>query len=425
MRVQVAGLRAVLAVCTLIMGCGVPEEDSGGNRGIDSDEAALTHDSRCNEGDIRSVAPASATAFLDRAFSWVHQKIMYCQCPQSGTSGYRADCSGLVSFAWGLSKNNSTRQYPGGPYNNGSAVEISWEHLTIGDALNWHSTGKDDEGHIMMFAGWLDSGHTKFCSIEEYQTGKPAGVLTHSIYESWPTRITNFHPIRKNGYNPDSPGGGEGGSIGPPTTTPSAGDKFWVDTFDTANGYPSPGTGAVSGHLFAGTNYVFCKVLGPNVQEGSSYNHYWLKTDLDDGSPSQGQYVSAYYLSRWGNDVAKDNSGAVIPDCSGAPPAPQPQPSNPPSTTKYWVDTFGSANGYASPGVDPITGHLFAGTNYVFCKVKGPNVQSGSSYNHYWLRTDLDEGNPWQNQYISAFQLSRWGNDEAKDNNGAVIPDCN
>lgn len=26
-------------------------------------------------------------------------------------------------------------------------------------------------------------------------------------------------------------------------------------------------------------------------------------------------YVSAYYLSRWGDDEARDNSGAVIPDC--------------------------------------------------------------------------------------------------------------
>ncbi len=51
------------------------------------------------------------------------------------------------------------------------------------------------------------------------------------------------------------------------------------------------------------------------MQVGSSYNHWWLKTDLDSGSPAQGQFVSAYYLSRWGNDVAKDNGGQDIPGC--------------------------------------------------------------------------------------------------------------
>ena len=37
------------------------------------------------------------------------------------------------------------------------------------------------------------------------------------------------------------------------------------------------------------------------------------KTDPDKGPGKQ--WVSAYYLSRWGNDEAKDNSGGVIPDC--------------------------------------------------------------------------------------------------------------
>ncbi|MEU4220551.1 hypothetical protein, partial [Actinoplanes sp. NPDC026623] len=61
------------------------------------------------------------------------------------------------------------------------------------------------------------------------------------------------------------------------------------------------------------TNYVFCKTWGRQIGTGSSYNHWWLKTDPDTG-PAE-QFVSAYYLSRWGNDEAKDNSGVVIPTC--------------------------------------------------------------------------------------------------------------
>jgi hypothetical protein len=36
------------------------------------------------------------------------------------------------------------------------------------------------------------------------------------------------------------------------------------------------------------------------------------------------------------------------------------------------------------------------------------------------MLTDLDSGNPWQNQYVSAYYLL--GNDEARDNNGTVLP---
>jgi hypothetical protein len=90
---------------------------------------------------------------------------------------------------------------------------------------------------------------------------------------------------------------------------------------------------------------------------------------------------------------------------------------------KVWVDTFANAPGSSTPG-GPQTGTLYAGTNYVFCKVGGPVVQHGSDWNHWWLLTDLDTGNPWRNQYVSAYYLSRWGNDVAKDNNGVVIRDC-
>jgi peptidase M23-like protein len=89
----------------------------------------------------------------------------------------------------------------------------------------------------------------------------------------------------------------------------------------------------------------------------------------------------------------------------------------------WWVDTFGSAPGRSTPGGTQ-TGTLYSGTNYVYCKVWGPNVQVGSAYNHWWLLTDLDAGSPWQNQWVSAYYLSRWGNDEAKDNNGVEIPGC-
>jgi hypothetical protein len=100
---------------------------------------------------------------------------------------------------------------------------------------------------------------------------------------------------------------GGGGNPNPPTGT------YWVDTFADATGYKWPSTLTPLGTLYKGTNYVYCKAWGEQVGSGGSYNHYWLKTDLDVGPA--GAWVSAYYLSRWGNDEARDNNGVVIPDC--------------------------------------------------------------------------------------------------------------
>lgn len=89
--------------------------------------------------------------------------------------------------------------------------------------------------------------------------------------------------------------------------------RVWVDTYADAPGHDAPG-GTRTGTLRAGTNYVFCRVWGPEVRSGASFNHWWLRTDLDVGPA--GQWVSALYLSRWGNDEARDNGGADIRDCN-------------------------------------------------------------------------------------------------------------
>lgn len=98
-------------------------------------------------------------------------------------------------------------------------------------------------------------------------------------------------------------------------------------------------------------------------------------------------------------------------------------PPPPPPTAKYWVDTFANAPVYASPTSTVQTGTLYAGTNYVYCKVWGPMVGSSTVYNHWWLLTDPDVG-PADHQYVSAYYLSKWGNDQALDDNGDPIPDC-
>jgi hypothetical protein len=88
--------------------------------------------------------------------------------------------------------------------------------------------------------------------------------------------------------------------------------KYWVDIFANAGVFGSPTSQVQWGTLFKGTNYVFGKRQGRVISKPDGHNHWWLKTDPDQGS---GQWVSAYYLARWGNDEAKDNNGRTIPDC--------------------------------------------------------------------------------------------------------------
>ncbi|WP_329213182.1 M23 family metallopeptidase [Streptomyces sp. NBC_01485] len=100
---------------------------------------------------------------------------------------------------------------------------------------------------------------------------------------------------------------------------------------------------------------------------------------------------------------------------------------------RYQVDTFADATGYAdvdcvddgAPRCAP-QGTLRAGTNYVLCKKWGDEVRIGRSYNHWWLLTDLDEVTPGGRgrAYVSAYYLQRWGDDEAKDNDGRDIRTC-
>lgn len=94
--------------------------------------------------------------------------------------------------------------------------------------------------------------------------------------------------------------------------------------------------------------------------------------------------------------------------------------------SQHWITLFEDEDGYrtAHPFSQPInpSGGIYAGSNYVYCRVWGDNVTGSAGYNHWWLRTDLDWTYPnmsWQNQYISAYGLSGQGNDQA---NG--IPNC-
>ena len=201
---------------------------------------------------------------------------------------YGLDCSGMVRYAYYLAVGSDV--IPGtsaGQYQSSRAVARftagqGTAPLLPGDLLFFGASA----GSIHHVAIYLGQGQI---AEAPYSGGyvRVASVSSHGDY---------YGAIRLYGS------GGGGGS-----------GKYWVDTFADAAVYASPTSSSQTGTLYAGTNYVYCKVWGREVSDGSSFNHWWLLTDPDSGPG--GQYVSAYYLSRWGNDQALDNNGSDIPDC--------------------------------------------------------------------------------------------------------------
>ncbi|MGW1167945.1 DUF1906 domain-containing protein [Streptomyces sp. NPDC002550] len=185
--------------------------------------------------------------------------------------GYR---SGVYSSA-GSGMRDLAAQYTTGAYTLPDHIWYAW----------WNGVADTDAGTYVPAADWAD--HQR---IHQYSGGSD---------ETWGGVTVDI-----DGDYLDVDGGG---SAPPPST------KYWVETFANAPVYASPTSTTRTGTLNAGTNYVYCKVWGRQIGDTTTYNHWWLKTDPDTGPA--GQYVSAYYLSHWGNDEARDNNGTVIPDC--------------------------------------------------------------------------------------------------------------
>ena len=139
--------------------------------------------------------------------------------------------------------------------------------------------------------------------------------VQHSAYDGRPRKANNFNSEYGGNYHAQ-----DAHAIrivhtlwdALPAAHSAAPVKYWVDIFSNAGVYGSPTSPTQTGTLFKGTNYVFGKRLGRVISTPQGHNHWWLKTDPDQGT---GQWVSAFFLTRWGNDEAKDNDGRTIPDC--------------------------------------------------------------------------------------------------------------
>ena len=136
---------------------------------------------------LKKAGGSSASGAVARASEWVDAGMPYCggsnggtdyicggTCRRTGAANrsewnpYRSDCSGLVSYAWGLpAPGRITSGFA--PYNGGASYVINASSLQPGDALN-----SKPSDHIILFAGWINRSQGKARIIEEYNCGHKA-----------------------------------------------------------------------------------------------------------------------------------------------------------------------------------------------------------------------------------------------------------
>ncbi|MFB7946543.1 peptidoglycan-binding protein [Kitasatospora phosalacinea] len=146
----------------------------------------------------RSIAAQPATTraeILRRAQTWVDQKVPYSMA-KYWTDGYRQDCSGFVSMAWGLGSSQTTWTLPD------FADRITKDELQPGDALVYNNP-KDPEGgsHTVLFGGWVDAARTKYTALEQT---RPGTTKRSTPYAYW-SNASGYLPYRYKGLSQPMP----------------------------------------------------------------------------------------------------------------------------------------------------------------------------------------------------------------------------
>ena len=196
--------------------------------GCSDDPGALTHAGDPGGGDPDSTpddpapvqtapaAPAHDASFsertLTRARQWIDVAMPYCggpnggkdvicggTCSRSGSAKsaewdkYRSDCSGFISWSWGLAPPGQTTRTLA-PYSTTVSSLIAVDDLAPGDALN-------GSGHVMLFGGWADKAAGKALILQESRCGTSAAekIAVFKTIDATTLQISdgrNFRPIR-------------------------------------------------------------------------------------------------------------------------------------------------------------------------------------------------------------------------------------
>ena len=250
-------------------------------------------------------------SIVSRGMEWVNAKLHYCQAAHNATDGdtscwgfegsshrcdresnaawnaYRSDCSGFVSFAWGLPPVGSGGYVTGNfaPFSSAISHTINGIDLRPGDALN-----KTDNEHIILFKEWTSVGHTAVfmeepgCSSSTpyaHEFSSSVSISGDKVYVSY--EGASFYAIRSNA----STVGGSGGSGGGGSTGGGGGStgETTADSCSKGNGFCTPTIQCDGGHWIARTDDPTACATEQNIKEPCSEgNGYCTQTlQCDDG----------------------------------------------------------------------------------------------------------------------------------------------
>ncbi len=151
------------------------------------------------------VQAIAASTIIARATPWTNANVPYNQ--DAYVDGYRTDCSGFVSMAWGLTDGYgdpvslTTQTLPG------VATPIPYSQLLPGDALVYNSTADPVDGsHAVLFGGWTDPSEQYYYAYEE--AGGEGAIVSIVPMPYWPGVMDGtgqWIAYRYGGYQADLP----------------------------------------------------------------------------------------------------------------------------------------------------------------------------------------------------------------------------
>jgi len=215
-----------------------------------------------------SSAAIDGSTIVSRGMEWVNADLHYCQaahddvdydsscwawegsshrCDRESNAAwnaYRSDCSGFVTWAWGLPAVGDggyvTSEFA--PYDNSFSHTIDGSDLQPGDALN-----KTPDEHIILFKQWVSVGHSAVfmeepgCSAPQpyaHEFTSDVSISGSEVYVDY--EGATFYAIRYSGTTAgsgsSSSGGGSGGSAAAPDAC-SKGDGFCTATLQCDGGH--------------------------------------------------------------------------------------------------------------------------------------------------------------------------------------------
>ncbi|MEN3583287.1 NlpC/P60 family protein [Streptomyces sp. ZYX-F-203] len=141
--------------------------------------------------------PTTRDRIIERARTWVSARVPY-SMSRYWYDGYRQDCSGYVSMAWGLTGN----EWTGSLHHFGE--RITKDELLPGDILLFHNPANPSSGsHVVIFAGWTDDTREAYLA---YEQTPPHAVGRVTPYAYW-RNSSGYVPYRYNGLVEEGPTG--------------------------------------------------------------------------------------------------------------------------------------------------------------------------------------------------------------------------